>query len=285
MCCGPSEVSHFKEIIISNNQFFDAITTRQSELETLLCVGLDPDPARFPPAVRKDKEPIFTFNKAMIDATSDLACCYKPQFAFYAANAAEQELEKTIAYVRDLGIPLILDAKRGDVGSTAENYATEAFERYGADAVTINPYMGLDAMQPFLAYAEKGIFVLCRTSNPGGADIQNLVMEDGEQLYERVAGLATQNWNSNNNVALVVGATQPGELARVREITGDMTFLLPGIGAQGGDIEASIKAGQGGGLIVPSSRAILYASSGEDFAEAARQVAQSTRDAINQHYK
>ena len=279
----PPGDSHTKEIIVSSNEFFNAVNARQSEQKTRLCIGLDPDPERFPAPIRRDKEPIFAFNKAVIDSTSDLACCYKPQFAYYAANAAERELEKTISYIRDLDIPVILDAKRGDVGSTAEKYATEAFERYGADAVTINPYLGLDAMQPFLARAEKGIFILCRTSNPGGADIQNLMIDGGDQLYEHIAGLASQQWNGNNNVALVVGATQPSELTRVREITGDMTLLLPGIGAQGGDVEASIKAGQGGGLIVSSSRAVLYASSGDDFAEAARKIAQSTRDEINQH--
>ena len=249
----------------------------------MLCIGLDPDPGRFPLKISREKEPIFTFNKAVIDATVDLACCYKPQIAHYAASAAERELEKTITYIKDLGVPVILDAKRGDVGSTAEKYATEAFERYGADAVTINPYLGHDAMEPFLAFADKGVFIVCRTSNPGGADIQNLVMQDGDQLFERVANLAAHQWNGNRNVALVVGATRPKELARIREITGEMTFLLPGIGTQGGDVAASIKAGQGGGLIVTSSRAVIYASSGDDFADAARQLAQSTRDEINQH--
>ena len=249
----------------------------------MLCIGLDPDPGRFPLKISREKEPIFAFNKAVIDATVDLACCYKPQIAHYAASAAERELEKTITYIKDLGVPVILDAKRGDVGSTAENYATEAFERYGADAVTINPYLGHDAMEPFLAFADKGVFIVCRTSNPGGADIQNLVMQDGDQLFERVANLAAHQWNGNRNVALVVGATRPKELARIREITGEMTFLLPGIGTQGGDVAASIKAGQGGGLIVTSSRAVIYASSGDDFADAARQLAQSTRDEINQH--
>ncbi len=178
---------------------------------------------------------------------------------------------------------MILDAKRGDVASTAESYALEVFERYGADAVTINPYLGHDAMAPFLAFEDKGVFILCRTSNPGGADIQELVMEGGDQLFERVASLAANQWNENNNVALVVGATRPVELARIREITGEMTFLLPGIGAQGGDVAASIKAGQGGGLIVSSSRAVLYASSADDFADAAREAALSIRDEINLH--
>ena len=272
-----------KEIIIRKNRFFSSIEARQNQLDSLLCIGLDPDPGRFPLKISREKEPIFSFNKAVIDATVDLACCYKPQIAHYAAVAAERELEKTIAYIKDLDVPLILDAKRGDVASTAENYAAEVFERYGADAVTINPYLGHDAMQPFLAFADKGVFILCRTSNPGGADIQNLVMEGGDQLFERVASLAAHQWNSNSNVALVVGATKPTELARIREITGEMTFLLPGIGAQDGDVAASIKAGQGGGLIVTSSRAVLYASSGDDFADAAREVAKSTRDEINQH--
>ena len=271
------------DIIITKNLFFSSIETRQKLLNSLLCVGLDPDPGRFPQRFNREPEPIFAFNKAVIDATADLCCCYKPQIAHYAANSAERQLEKTIRYTRDLGIPVILDAKRGDVASTAENYAREVFERYGADAVTINPYLGYDAMQPFLTYADKGVIILCRTSNPGGADIQNLVMEDGEQLFERVAELATVKWNVNNNVGLVVGATRPSELTRVREIAGEMTLLLPGIGAQGGDIAASIRAGEGGGLIIASSRAITYASSGDDFAEAARRIAQSTVDEINQH--
>lgn len=178
---------------------------------------------------------------------------------------------------------MILDAKRGDVGSTAEQYAVEVFDRYGADAATINPYLGYDAMEPFLAHADKGIFILCRTSNPGGADLQNLVLQDGRHLYEHVAHEAANTWNSNGNIALVTGATRPEELTKIRQITGDMSLLLPGIGAQGGDMAASLKAGAGGGLIVSSSRAVLYASSGDDFAEAARQEAQSTRDEINHH--
>ena len=213
----------------------------------------------------------------------DIACCYKPQFAHYAAVGAERELEKTIQYIKDLGIPLILDVKRGDVGSTAERYAVECFERYGADAVTINPYLGLDAMEPFLDYGEKGVFILCRTSNPGGADLQNLKLADGSSLYEHVARQASGVWNVNNNIALVTGATHPEELARIRQITGDMTLLLPGIGVQGGDIGVSLAAGEGGGLIVSSSRAVLYASSGDDFADAARKVAEATRIEIKEH--
>jgi orotidine-5'-phosphate decarboxylase len=271
------------EETVLGNQFFGSIERRQNQLKSLLCIGLDPDPRRFPERFKREKEPILAFNKSIIDATADLACCYKPQIAFYASNGAEAELEKTINYLKDLQIPVLLDAKRGDVGSTAEQYAAEVFDRYGADAVTINPYLGFDAMAPFLDRADKGVFILCRTSNPGGADLQNLRLQDGSLLYEHVAREAATTWNGNDNVALVTGATQPEELAKIRQITGEMTLLLPGIGAQGGELEASLKAGEGGGLIVSSSRAVLYASSGEDFAEAARQVAESTRDGIN-HY-
>lgn len=270
--------------IISKNQCFSSIETRQNQLKSLLCIGLDPDPRRFPEKFQREKEPILAFNKSIIDATADLACCFKPQIAFYASQGAERELEKTISYLKDLQIPVLLDAKRGDVGTTAEQYATEVFDRYGADAATINPYLGFDAMAPFLDRADKGVFILCRTSNRGGADLQNLVLQDGSLLYEHVARQAATTWNSNENVALVTGATQPQELAKIRQITGEMTLLLPGIGAQGGELAASVKAGEGGGLIFSSSRAILYASSGEDFAEAARQVAESTRDEIN-HYR
>jgi len=195
---------------------------------------------------------------------------------------AESELEETINYVKARGIPVLLDAKRGDVGSTAEKYAVELFDRYGADAVTLNPYLGYDAMAPYLEREDKASFILCRTSNPGGADLQNLELADGRQLYEHVAELAATKWNTNKNVGLVVGATRPEELQQIRDITGEMTFLLPGIGAQGGDINKSIAAGQGGGLLISSSRAILYASDGDDFADAARDVARQTRDDANQ---
>jgi orotidine-5'-phosphate decarboxylase len=267
----------------ASNQFFSNIESRQKTQDSLLCIGLDPDPTRFPATFRNEKQPIFAFNKEIIDATIDLACCYKPQIAHYAARGAESELEQTISYLRDLNVPVILDAKRGDIGSTAVQYAIEAFERYGADAVTANPYLGFDSFEPFLAYKEKGIFLLCRTSNPGGADLQNLILESGKQLFEHVAEKAANEWNINNNIALVTGATRPDELKRIRELTGNMTFLLPGIGSQGGDVEASVKAGKGGGLIVSSSRAVLYASSGTDFAEAAHKVALQTRDEINLH--
>lgn len=210
-----------------------------------------------------------------------MAACYKPQIAHYASEAAEDQLLATMDYIRALDVPVLLDAKRGDVGSTAEMYARELFERYHADAVTINPYMGQDSMTPYLEYAEKGVFILCRTSNPGGSDLQNLKLSTGETLYEHVAQQARDKWNSHDNVGLVVGATRPEELRGIRQICGDMTFLLPGVGAQGADIGEMMGAGQGGGMLISSSRAVLYASEGDDFAEAARTVAIDTRDEIN----
>ena len=259
--------------------FFEKINQRQQEIASLLCVGLDPDPEKIPAEFLSQKLPIFAFNKMIIDSTKDYACCYKPQFAHFAAAGAEAELVRTIEYIQALGIPVILDAKRGDVGSTADFYAREAFDRYNADAVTVNPYMGSDSLKPFLERADKGIILLCRTSNPGGADLQNLPLASGEQLFERVANLAANQWNSQDNVGLVVGATRPEELARVREITGEMTLLLPGIGAQGGDIKASLAAGQGGGLIISASRSILYPQSMDP-----GQAAMTTRDEINRHH-
>lgn len=264
--------------------FFERVALSQAAHSTLLCIGLDPDPARFPDSIRTSPEPIFTFNKAIIDATADLVCCYKPQIAHYAAVGAEDQLQKTIDYIHERKLAVLLDAKRGDVGSTAEKYAAELFERYGADGITINPYLGLDAMEPYLDYKDKGVFILCRTSNPGGADLQNLELKDGRQLFEHVARQAATVWNTHGNVGLVVGATQPSELARIRELVGSMTLLLPGIGAQGGEVEATIAAGQGGGMIVSSSRAILYASAGDDFDKKARAMAIATRDEIN-HFR
>jgi orotidine-5'-phosphate decarboxylase len=252
--------------------------------DSLLCVGLDPDPSRIPAAVRAGPDPIFSFCRAIVDATADLACAFKPQIAYFAAHRAEDELQALIAHIHDRhpGIPVVLDAKRGDIGSTAEQYAREAFERYRADAVTLNPYMGQDSLEPWLQWRDRGVLLLCRTSNPGGADLQGLEV-DGEKLYERVAWLACTRWNPHGQTGLVVGATVPRELQRVREIVGDMPLLVPGIGAQGGDIEATVRAGclpDGTGMMVNSSRAILYASAGDDFAGAAREAARETRDAL-----
>ncbi|HSY07370.1 MAG TPA: orotidine-5'-phosphate decarboxylase [Steroidobacteraceae bacterium] len=255
------------------------------EKDSLACVGLDPQIERLPAHIAARASPIFQFNKAIIDATADLVCAYKPQFAHYAACEAEDQLERTIEYIHRTypGIPVILDAKRGDVGSTAERYAIEAFERYGADAVTVNPYLGGDSLEPFLRYEDKGVLVVCRTSNPGARDLQDLDV-GGRKLFAVVAQLAATRWNSRGNCLLVVGATYPQELAEVRALTGNMPFLLPGVGAQGGDIRAAVAAGQsadGRGLIVSSSRAIIHASSGVDFADAARVATVLLRDEIN----
>ena len=269
--------------------FLDRVQAAMEKNNSLLCVGLDPSTERFPASIRAMKKSIFEFNKAIIDATADLVCAYKPQVAYYHACGAEDQLAMTIVYIRTQypDIPVILDSKRGDIASTASQYAIEAFERYQADAVTVNPYMGIDTIEPFSNYADKGTVVLCRTSNPGAAAIQTLsVQHNGEpaMLYEVIARMCQEQWNENNNILLVVGATNPTELKRIREITGDMTFLVPGLGAQGGDIEATVKNGQnsnGNGIIVNSSRSIIYASGGSNFAEAARNVAIKLRDQAN----
>ena len=257
---------------------------------SLLCVGLDPDIAKFPGDFKGKSDAIFCFCKAIIDATADVACSFKPQIAYFAALRAEEQLESICEYIRNTypQIPIVLDAKRGDIGSTAEQYAREAFERYGADAVTVNPYMGHDSVAPYLEWKDRGVIVLCRTSNPGGSDLQFLE-SGGKPIYQHVAQLVSEKWNTNGQCGLVVGATFPEELAQVRRIVGDMPLLVPGIGAQGGDVPATVNAGRtanGTGMMINSSRAILYAKpdekAGEDFAQAARRVAIETRDAISQ---
>ncbi len=263
------------------NPFFSAIRTHQLAKNSLLCIGLDPHFGRLPAVVKGDENPIFRFNKEIIEATKDIACCYKPQIAHYSAVGAERELELTINFIKSLGIPVLLDAKRGDVGSTADMYAKELFERYGADAITVNPYLGLDSMEPYLSRSDKAVFILCRTSNPGSAEIQNTKVNAEEQVYERVAKLASGSWNYNSNIGLVVGATNPLELRRVREIVGEMCLLLPGIGAQGANIGETMEAGSNGEMLISSSRAIIFADSGNDFGDAARQMAIKTRDEIN----
>ena len=254
--------------------------------QSLLCVGLDPDPAKFPAHLKGRSDAIFEFCKNIVDATADLVCAFKPQIAYFASHRAEDQLQALIAHIhaKHPSVPVILDAKRGDIGSTAEQYAIEAFERYQADALTVNPYMGKDSVEPYLAYPDKGVILLCRTLNPGGSDLQFLDV-GGKKLYEHVAEIIARDWNTTGQCALVVGATFPGEIARVREIVGDMPLLVPGIGAQGGDVEATLTAGKtaaGTGLIINNSRAILYAGKGEDYAEASRQAAQTSRDLINQ---
>jgi orotidine-5'-phosphate decarboxylase len=265
--------------------FMDRLATAWQTTNSLVCVGLDPEPKKFPDRFRDAPGGIFEFNKAIIDATRDLVCAYKPQFAHYAAHAAENQLEHTIDYIKATApnALVILDSKRGDIGSTAEQYAHEAFERYGADAVTVNPYLGRDSVQPFLEHTDKGVIILCRTSNPGARDFQDLDV-GGMKLYEHVAKVVATEWNTARNCMLVVGATYPDELAALRARTGDLPFLVPGVGAQGGDVAKVIPKGKtatGAGLVISSSRAILYASSGDDFADAARKAAQELRDSIN----
>ncbi|QNA88300.1 orotidine-5'-phosphate decarboxylase [Massilia sp. Dwa41.01b] len=269
--------------------FINKLAAAWTRNDSLLCVGLDPDLARLPAHLKDEPDGIVRFCKAIIDATADLACAFKPQIAYFAALGAEAQLETICRYLREAypHIPLILDAKRGDIGATAHQYAREAFDRYGADAVTVNPYMGFDSVEPYLEWADRGVIVLCRTSNAGGSDLQFLNVE-GKPLYQHVARLVAEKWNRNGQCALVVGATFPEELAQVRAIVGEMPLLVPGVGAQGGDVAATVGAGRtaaGTGMMINSSRAILYAAlaEGEDFAAAARRVAQETRDEINRY--
>ena len=269
--------------------FIEKLSSAWTKNNSLLCVGLDPDLTKFPPHLRHAPDAITQFCKAIIDATADTACAFKPQIAYFAALRAEDQLEDICTYCRQTypHLPIVLDAKRGDIGATAEQYAREAFERYGADAVTVNPYMGADSVQPYAEWRDRGVIVLCRTSNPGGSDLQ-FMQVDGQPLYQHVARMVSQKWNTNGQFALVVGATFPAELAAVREIVGEMPLLVPGIGAQGGDVAVTVKAGcsaNGDGMMINSSRAILYAATRgeESYADAARRVAQETRDAINLH--
>ena len=267
--------------------FIKAIESSWQEKDSLLCVGLDPDISRIPSHLRNLETPLFEFNKAIVEATADLVCAFKPQIAYYSASHAEGDLELTIGYIHKNypKIPVILDAKRGDIGSTAKMYAQEAFDRYKADAVTINPYMGTDTLQPFLEREDKGVIILCRTSNPGAKDIQDLE-SNGKKLYQIIAEKAAREWNHNGNVLLVVGATYPKELKEIRSIVGNIPLLVPGIGAQGGDVERTVtngKNGKGTGMIINSSRSIIYASKGDDFAEAARIAAARLRDEINRY--
>jgi orotidine-5'-phosphate decarboxylase len=274
--------------------FIHMLQRAHAQNQSLLCVGLDPDPTRFPGKLQGDASRIYDFCAAIVDATADLAMAFKPQIAYFAAHRAEDQLERLMAHMKRVapGVPVILDAKRGDIGSTAEQYAIEAFERYGADAVTLSPFMGFDSVQPYLKYHGKGAFLLCRTSNPGGDDLQSqrLASVDGQPLlYEHVARLAQGPWNENGQLGLVVGATYPKEIERVRELAPTLPLLIPGVGAQGGDAVATVRAGlrtdasgaMTGPVIVNSSRAILYASNGDDFAKAARTEALRTRETLN----
>ncbi len=268
--------------------FTDMLRDATAQNNSLLCVGLDPEPTRFPAQMQGDAHRIYDFCAAIVDATADLVCAFKPQIAYFAAHRAEDQLERLMQHMRANAphVPVILDAKRGDIGSTAEQYAKEAFERYGADAVTLSPFMGFDSIEPYLAYHGKGAFLLCRTSNPGGDDLQNqrLASIEGQPLmYEHVARLAQGPWNKNGQLGLVVGATYPQEIERVRSIAPTLPLLIPGVGAQGGDAVATVRAGlrADGPIIVNSSRAILYAAKGDDFAAAARAEALRTRAVLN----
>ena len=267
--------------------FMPSLQQAWARNDSLVCVGLDPEPAKFPAHLREAPDAVFAFCAAIVDATADLVCAFKPQIAHFAALRAEDALERLIAHIhaRHPGVPVILDAKRGDIGSTAQHYASEAFERYRADAVTLNPYLGRDSIEPFLQHADKGVILLCRTSNPGGADFQALDC-GGQPLYLRVAETIARDWNGHGNCALVCGATWPEELGKVRAVIGDMPLLVPGIGAQGGDVAAVLRHGRdaaGNGLLISSSRAILYAGSDGDFAVAARGATLALRDTINRY--
>ncbi|HEY4080687.1 MAG TPA: orotidine-5'-phosphate decarboxylase [Burkholderiaceae bacterium] len=269
--------------------FIDQLRQAETLNDSLLCVGLDPEPGKFPGAWKGDAGRIFDFCSAIVDATKDLVSSFKPQIAYFAAHRAEDQLERLMAHIKRVapGVPVILDAKRGDIGATAEQYAKEAFVRYQADAVTLSPFMGFDSIEPYLRYPDKGAILLCRTSNKGGEDwqMQRLADVPGQpRLFEHLAQLAQSQWNQNGQLGLVVGATYPEEIRRVRELAPSLPLLIPGVGAQGGDAEATVQAGltAEGTIIVNSSRAVLYASSGEDFAAAARRVALQTRDTLAQ---
>lgn len=266
--------------------FRQKIQKSTAQNNSLLCVGLDPDPAKMPAHLTD----ISAFNKAIIDATKDLVCAFKPNSAFYEAQgpAAIQALKDTCDYIKETApdVPIILDYKRADIGNTNNGYIAYAFDYLGVDAVTVHPYMGSESIRPYLDLADKGIIVLCRTSNPGAGEFQDLEV-NGKKLYQMVAERVHSEWDRNNNCALVVGATYPAEARQIRQLVGDdMLFLVPGIGAQGGNIEQSVTASinkNGEGIIVNSTRSIIYASGAEDFAEAARGEAQKLRDEINKY--
>lgn len=273
-------------------KFIDMLLNASLQNKSLLCVGLDPDPKRFPEHIKNRPDCIFDFCAAIVDATADLVNSYKPQIAYFAANRAEAQLEQLIAYIRKQApnIPVILDAKRGDIGSTAEQYAIEAFERYDADAVTLSPFMGYDTIIPYLKYPEKGAFLLCRTSNIGGSELQNQFLDipGHPRVYEHIAQQAQGSWNTNGQLGLVVGATYPQELARIRELAPTVPLLIPGIGAQGGDAHATVGAawkswsdGRFSPVAINSARAILYAGQDVKFAQASRLQAQDQRDILN----
>ncbi|MEN9938498.1 MAG: hypothetical protein RLZZ387_5077 [Chloroflexota bacterium] len=264
--------------------FAAALNTASLKHHSLLCIGLDPLPDRIPTHLRATPDPVFAFCAAIIEATADVACAFKPNIAFFEALGAPgiETLQRLFALPRPA--PMILDAKRGDIGTTAEAYARLAFDVLGADAVTLNPYLGGDALEPFLRYEDRGCFVLCKTSNPGSGDVQDIEIAGGGPLYLEVARRARDRWNTSGNVGLVVGATHPSAISSVRSICPTLPLLVPGVGAQGGELEAAVRAAvdsSGERALINASRSVLYASPGQDFAEAARAEALRLREAIN----
>ena len=268
--------------------FFEDLRARIEAVDSVVSVGLDPDPARLPEAVADHDLPRWAFNRRIIDATHEHAACYKPNVAFYEDADGWRALRETVAYAHGKGVPVLLDAKRGDIGNTARQYAKLLGDRGSgpaADAITVNPYLGRDSLEPFLAREEKGVFVLARTSNPGAADFQNLLVGNDKRLYEYVAQRAAE-WNEHGNVGLVVGATAPGELESLRELVPDLPFLVPGVGAQGGDAEAAVEFGLADGVgLVNSSRGIIFAgeSSEQDFAKAAGEAARRLKRQLDEY--
>ncbi len=272
-------------------KFTDMLVAAERRNASLLCVGLDPDPSKFQQPWQDDPRRILDFCSAIVDATHDLVLAFKPQVAYFAAQRAEDQLERLIAHIRRVApeVPVILDAKRGDIGETAAQYAREAFERYQADALTLSPFMGFDSIEPYLRYADKGLLLLCRTSNPGGSELQAQPLASGRLLYEHIAELAQGAWNRTGQLGLVVGATYPAEIERVRRLAPTVPLLIPGVGAQGGDAAATVRAGWRGDaqattapIIVNASRSVLYASRGADFAAAARTCAAALRHELQQ---
>lgn len=260
--------------------FFERLSDRIEATDSVLCVGLDSQRDRLPSHLREEDLPRWAFNRRIIDATHELVAAYKPNVAFYEDADGWRSLRETIAYAHGKDVPVLLDAKRGDIGHTARQYA-QHLEM--ADAITVNPLLGRDSLEPFLQREDKGVFVLCRTSNPGGADIQNLELAEGDLVYERLASLANL-WNGNNNIGLVVGATAPEELEGVRELAPELPFLVPGIGAQGGDVEAAVTYGIVDGVgLINVSRSVIFADEGEQFAQAARSAAKQLNRRLNEY--
>lgn len=272
-------------------KFLQKLNNAIEKNNSLLCIGLDSDLEKIPSFLLKKQDPIFEFNKEIINQTYNLVCAYKPNIAYYESHGAKRiaSLKKTVEYINKNcpDIPLICDAKRADIGSSSEQYAKSLFDYFNFDALTVNPYLGFDSIEPFLNYKNKGIIVLCRTSNPGASDFQDLIVED-EPLYIKIAKKVNQ-WNKKyKNCLMVVGATWPAQLREVRKIAPNMFFLIPGIGAQGGDLEKTLRNGltkEKSGLIINSSRTIIYASSNADFASKARKEALSLKDLINEYRK